>query len=115
MPLFLGGYVDQKNFVFPGLEVLHWKTVRVEDASFVSGVVVCCRYHWESRHQEGDGIAQAGHAGSHGHNLLWQKNGTMMYRWHGVPGMVIPAKVRWWYRKISHVQFCHGKRLGKCF
>ena len=29
------------------------------DAPFVSGVVVCCRCHWESRPQEGGGIAQA--------------------------------------------------------
>ena len=30
-----------------------------EDAPFVSGVVVCCRCHWERRPQEGGGIAQA--------------------------------------------------------
>ena len=34
-------------------------SIRAEDASFVSGVVVCCRCHWESRPQEGGGIAQA--------------------------------------------------------
>ena len=31
--------------------------VRAEDAPFVSGVVVSCRCHWESRPQEGGGIA----------------------------------------------------------
>ena len=37
---------------------LECRWVRAEDASFVSGVVVCCRCHWESRPQEGGGIAQ---------------------------------------------------------
>ena len=27
--------------------------------SFLSGIVVCCQYHWETRPQEGGGIAQA--------------------------------------------------------
>ena len=31
----------------------------MEDTSFVSGIVVYCRCHRESRPQEGDGIAQA--------------------------------------------------------
>ena len=51
-------------------------------------VVVCCRCHWESRPQEGGGIAQAW--------AMWPKgasapNGTMMCRGHGVPEMVTPA------------------------
>ena len=33
--------------------------VRAEDAPFVSGVVVSCRCHWESRPQEGGGIPHA--------------------------------------------------------
>ena len=50
---------------------------RAEDTSFVSGIVVCCRCHRESRHQEGGGIAQAW--------ATWPKgasapNGTVMCR-----------------------------------
>ena len=33
--------------------------VQADDALFVSGFVVCCRCHRESRPQEGCGIAQA--------------------------------------------------------
>ena len=33
--------------------------IRAEDAPFVSGVVVCCRCHWESRLKGGGEIAQA--------------------------------------------------------
>ena len=59
-----------------------------EDASFVSGVVVCCRCHWESRPQEGGGIAQAWATWPEGASA---PNGTMMCRGHGVPEMVTPA------------------------
>ena len=38
---------------------LECRWVRAEDVPFVSGVVVSCWCHWESRPQEGDGIAQA--------------------------------------------------------
>ena len=60
----------------------------MEDASFVSGVVVCCRCHWESRHQEGGGIAQAWATWPEG---ALAPNGTVMCRGHGVPEMVTPA------------------------
>ena len=58
------------------------------DAPFVSGVVVCCQCHWESRPQEGGGIAQAWAAWPEGAPA---PNGTMMCRGHGVPEMVTPA------------------------
>ena len=50
--------------------------------------VVCCWCHWESRPQEGGGIAQAW--------AMWPEgasapNGTVMCRGHGVPEMVTPA------------------------
>ena len=61
---------------------------RAEDASFVAGVVVCCRCHWESRPQEGGGIAQAWATWPEGASA---PNGTMMCRGHGVPEMVTPA------------------------
>ena len=35
----------------------HLRHIQAEDAIFVSGVVVCCRCHGESRLQEGGGIA----------------------------------------------------------
>ena len=59
-----------------------------KDASFVSGVVVCCRGHWESRPQEGGGIAQAWATWPEGASA---PNGTMMCHGHGVPEMVTPA------------------------
>ena len=55
---------------------------------FVSGVVVCCRCHWESRPQEGGGIAQAWATWPEGASA---PNGTMMCRGHGVSEMVTPA------------------------
>ena len=55
---------------------------------FVSGVVVCCRCHWESRPQEGGGIAQAWATWPEGASA---PNGTMMCQGHGVPEMVTPA------------------------
>ena len=55
---------------------------------FVSGVVVCCRCHWESRPQEGGGIAQAWATWPEGALAPY---GTMMCRVHGVPEMVTPA------------------------
>ena len=55
---------------------------------FVSGVVDCCRCHWESRPQEGGGIAQAWATWPEG---ALTPNGTMMCRGHGVPEMVTPA------------------------
>ena len=58
------------------------------DAPFVSGVVVCCRCHWESRPQEGGGIAQAWATWPEGASA---PNGTVMCRGHGVPEMVTPA------------------------
>ena len=63
-------------------------SIRAEDASFVSGVVVCCRCHWESRPQEGGGIAQAWATWPEGASA---PNGTVMCRGHGVPEMVTPA------------------------
>ena len=47
-----------------------------EDVSFASGVVVCCRCYWESRLQDGGGMAQAW--------ATWPEvtsapNGTVMY------------------------------------
>ena len=51
--------------------------VRAEDVSFVSGVVVCCRCHWESRPQEGGRIAQAWSTWPEGASA---PNGTMMCR-----------------------------------
>ena len=63
-------------------------SIRAEDASFVSGVVVCCRCHWESRPQEGGGIAQAWATWPEGASA---PNGTGMCRGHGVPEMVTPA------------------------
>ena len=62
--------------------------VRAEDAWFVSGAVVCCRCHWESRPQEGDGIAQAWATWLEGASA---PNGTVMCQGHGVPEMVTPA------------------------
>ena len=62
--------------------------VRAEDASFVSGVVVCCRYHRESRPQKVDGIAQAWTTWPEGASA---PNGTVMCRGHGVPEMVTPV------------------------
>ena len=62
--------------------------VRAEDAPFVSGVVVSCRCHWESRPQEGGGIAQAWTTWSEGASA---PNGTVKCRGHGVPEMVTPA------------------------
>ena len=53
---------------------------------FVSGVVVCCRCHWESRPQKWGGIAQA--------RATWPEaapNGTVKCRGHGVPEMVTPV------------------------
>ena len=54
----------------------------------VSGVVVCCRCHWESRPQQGGGIAQAWATWPEG---ALAPNGTMKCRGHGVPEMVTPA------------------------
>ena len=54
----------------------------------VSGVVVCCRCHWESRPQQGGGIAQAWATWPEGASA---PNGTMKCRGHGVPEMVTPA------------------------
>ena len=62
--------------------------VRAEDAPFVSGVVVSCRCHWESRPQEGGGIAQAWATWPEGASA---PNGTVKCRGHGVPEMVTPA------------------------
>ena len=53
-----------------------------------SGVVVSCRCHWESRPQEGGGIAQAWTTWSEG---ALAPNGTVKCRGHGVPEMVTPA------------------------
>ena len=47
-----------------------------------------CRCHWESRPQEGGGIAQAWATWPEGASA---PNGTMMCRGHGVPEMVTPA------------------------
>ena len=52
--------------------------------ALVSGVVVSCRCHWESRPQEGGGIAQAWATWPEGASA---PNGTMMCRGHGVPEM----------------------------
>ena len=60
----------------------------MEDASFVSGVVVCCRCHWESRPQEGGGIAQAWATWPEGASA---PNGTVMCQEHRVPEMVTLA------------------------
>ena len=62
--------------------------VRAEDASFVSGVVVSCRCHRESRPQEGGGIAQAWATWPEGASA---PNGTVKCRGHGVPEMVTPV------------------------
>ena len=67
---------------------LEFRWVRAEDAPFVSGVVVSCRCHWESRPQEGGGIAQAWITWSEGASA---PNGTVKCRGHGVPEMVTPA------------------------
>ena len=58
------------------------------DAPFVSGVVVSCQCHRESRPQEGGGIAQAWATWPEGASA---PNGTMKCRGHGVPEMVTPA------------------------
>ena len=71
------------------------------DALFVSGVVVSCRCHWESRPQEGGGIAQAWATWPEGASA---PNGTVMCRGHGVPEMVTPAGRR---------QFCSFFKLDK--
>ena len=63
-------------------------SIRAEDALFVSGVVVCCRCHWESRPQEGGGIAQAWATWPEGASA---PNGTVMCRGHGVPEILTPA------------------------
>ena len=68
--------------------LLRMSLVRAEDAPFVSGVVVCCRCHWESRPQEGGGIAQAWATWPEGASA---PNGTVMCWEHGVPEMVTPA------------------------
>ena len=67
---------------------LECRWVWTEDSSFVSGVVVCCRCHWESRPQEEGGMAQAW--------ATWPEvtsapNGTVMCRGHGESEMVTPA------------------------
>ena len=49
---------------------------------------VSCRCHWESRPQEGGGIAQAWTTWSEG---ALAPNGTVKCRGHGVPEMVTPA------------------------
>ena len=49
---------------------------------FVSGVVVCCWCHWESRPQKGGGIAQVWATWPEGASA---PNGTVMCRGHGVP------------------------------
>ena len=49
---------------------------------------VCCRCHWESRPQEGGGIAQAWATWPEGASA---PNGMMMCRGHGVLEMVTPA------------------------
>ena len=64
------------------------KRVRAEDAPFVSGVVVSCRCHRESRPQEGGGIAQAWATWPEGSSA---PNGTVKCRGHGAPEMVTPA------------------------
>ena len=61
---------------------------RVEDALFIAGIVVCCRYHWECRSQEGGWIAQAWATWPEG---ALAPNGTVMCRGHGVSEMVTPA------------------------
>ena len=55
--------------------------VWAEDASFVSGIVVSCRCHRESRPQEGGGIAQAWVTWPEGASA---PNGTVKCRGHGV-------------------------------
>ena len=52
-----------------------------------AGVVVCCQCHWESRPQEGGGIAQAWATWPEG---ALASNGTGMCQEHGVPEMVTP-------------------------
>ena len=48
----------------------------------------CCLYHWESRPQEGGGIAQAWATWPEGASA---PNVTVMCRGHGVPEIVTPA------------------------
>ena len=69
-----------KNVAGFGLRTLRWTDV--------SGVVVCCQCHWESRPQEGGGIAQAWATWPEGASA---PNGTTMCQGHGVPEMVTPA------------------------
>ena len=64
--------------------MLQW--VRAGDAPFEAlALLICCRCHWESRPQEGGGIAQAWATWPEGASA---PNGTMMCRGHGVPEMV---------------------------
>ena len=65
---------------------LECRWVRAEDAPFVSGVVVSRRCFWESRPQEGGGIAQAWTTLCEGASA---PNRTVKCRGHGVP--VTPA------------------------
>ena len=95
-----------------------------EDAPFVSGVVVCCRCHWESRPQEGgSGIAQAWATWPEGcFGTKWYSGvlGARSTR-DGVPEMtpamrttaVLLGFLTFLNLKICHVKFCHDKRLGK--
>ena len=69
--------------------------VWAEDSPFVSGVVVCCQCHWESRPQEGGGIAQVWAPWSEDALAL---NGTAMCWGYGV--------WRWRHRQWGRQQFC---------
>ena len=71
-----------------GLTVEQFSIASLITGVGVSGVVVCCRCHWESRPQEGGGIAQAWATWPEGASA---PNGTVMCRGHGVPEMLTPA------------------------
>ena len=83
--------------------------VQVENAWFVSGIVVCCQCPLDCRSQEGCGIAQP-----------WNTCfGTIWYKYvQGAPNTQDgdtsnghASQFLTW--QICHVQFCQAKQLGK--
>ena len=81
----------------------------MEDALFVSGVVVCCRCHRESRPQEGSGIAQAWATWPEGAST---PNGTVKCWEHGVPEMVTPAVLLGFFKLDKYAMFSFAMTRG---
>ena len=73
-------------------------------------VVVCCRCHWESRSQEGGGIAQAWATWPEGASA---PNGSDVLRAWSTRDGDTGNEANSSYAGFLNLTNCHGKRLGK--